>query len=524
MKIRDLVYDLVIEAEISQKRRESIQKDLNFLRERWGDKFSPQEIEKYYEWFEKTKNNFNIQLPQWRSFLYRFDGQHGYSQFDVANIKEITKYTSLQIKSIYDEYNPAIGGEENNAEVFSSKDRKPTPEKIEASKELWYGKNNLIYENDGFRVYDINNQQTSINFGYYLKTLHDAPYHFSGGPWCTTWHGDNNYYPSKRPNRSFYFVIDESKHPDKVSNQDVSKYFLSALQAMKGGTFALTDITNPGEISYTVERLLQTYPKLSEVLDKIVFQPYDEESELIIDNIISRINEIPGHKYEYGRLDREFRLQHIAQGGTISTAASWQKSDKQLRNMYIMNSTKENINDRFSTYELFLELSESDKNSLERRISQLFEGGTLSLIVQNVMKNEFAVGSVSIDNPDILLYKSTKTNKFGLFHSKHVDWLTFNGVKYDAFYNKIDETVYVDDEGNMYVVETYSKSGQPDDSSFYCVQPSDLENENVPAHFISPQAFEKLKEKIHLSGEGFSNVTNFSPEDDVDLKENKKGL
>jgi hypothetical protein len=35
MKIRDLVYDLVIEAEMSQKRREAIQKDLNFLREKW---------------------------------------------------------------------------------------------------------------------------------------------------------------------------------------------------------------------------------------------------------------------------------------------------------------------------------------------------------------------------------------------------------------------------------------------------------------------------------------------------------
>jgi hypothetical protein len=37
MKIRDLVYDLVIEAEISQKRREAIQKELNTLREKWGD-------------------------------------------------------------------------------------------------------------------------------------------------------------------------------------------------------------------------------------------------------------------------------------------------------------------------------------------------------------------------------------------------------------------------------------------------------------------------------------------------------
>jgi hypothetical protein len=37
-------------------------------------------------------------------------------------------------------------------------------------------------------------------------------------------------------------------------------------------------------------------------------------------------------------------------------------------------------------------------------------------------------------------------------------------------------------------------------------------------------AFEKLKEKIHLSGEDFSQITDISPEDDVDIKEIKKGL
>lgn len=523
MKIRDLVYDLVVEAEMTQKRREAIQKDLNTLKEKWGDVFTTEDIEKYYSWFEKTKNNFNVDLPQWRSFLYRFDGNHGYSQFDISNIKEITRYTAQQIKSIYNEYNPIIGGENAN-EVFSSKDRRPTPEKMAASKELWYGKDNLIYEDEGFRVYDINNQQTSINYGYYLKTMHEPPYNFGGGQWCTTWWDDNNYYPSKRPNRSFYFVIDESKHPENVPNKDVSKYYLSALQAMKGGTFALTDITNPGEPPVTIERLTQIYPKITGILDRITFQPYDEESELIIKNVISRINEIPGNRYEYKRQDREHRLQYIAQGGTIQSAESWRATDKQMRNMYIMNTTDRNIGDRFSTYELMQSLSEADKNSLARRIDQLFPGRTLSFLVQDVMKKEFSVGSVSIDNPDILLYKSLKTNKFGLYHTKHLEFLTVNSIKYDAFYDFLGEVVYVDDEGNSYVVETYSTSGQPDGTSFYCVKPSELQNDDVPAHFISAQKFEKLKEKIHFSSEDFSSVTDISPEDDVDLKEIKKGL
>lgn len=523
MKIRDLVYDLVVEAEMTQKRREAIQKDLNILKEKWGNVFTTEDVEKYYSWFEKTKNNFNVDLPQWRSFLHRFDGNHGYPQFDISNIKEITRYTAQQIKSIYDEYNPVIGGENTN-EVFSSKDRKPTPEKIVASKELWYGKDNLIYEDEGFRVYDINNQQTSINYGYYLKTMHEPPYNFGGGQWCTTWWDDNNYYPSKRPNRSFYFVIDESKHPENVPNKDVSKYYLGALQAMKNGTFALTDITNPGEPPITIEKLTQIYPKITGILDKLEFQPYDEESELIIKNLISRINEIPGNRYEYKRQDREHRLQYIAQGGTLQSAESWRATDKQMRNMYIMNTTDRTIGDRFSTYELMQTLSEADKNSLARRIDQLFPGRTLSFLVQDVMKKEFSVGSVSIDNPDILLYKSLKTNKFGLYHTKHLEFLTVNGVKYDAFYDFLGETIYVDDEGNSYVVETYSTSGQPDDTSFYCVKPSELQNDDVPAHFISAQKFERLKEKIHFSSEDFSSVTDISPEDDVDLKEIKKGL
>lgn len=524
MKIRDLVYDLVIEAEISQKRREAIQKDLNILREKWGHKFSPEQIEKYYSWFEMTKPNFNVELPQWRSFLYRFDGNHGYSKFEITDLKQITKYTAEQIKSIYDEYNAVDGEDNNNNEVFSSKDRSPTPEKIEASKNLWYGKDNLIYENDGFRVYSIPNQQVSINYGYYLNTMHQSPYNFGGGQWCTTWHGDNNYYPSKRPDRYFYFIIDESKNPDIIDNKDVSKFYLSALQSMKNGGFKLTDITNPGEPSYSVEDLLKIYPKLSEVIDKLVFVPYDEDTELIIKNVISRINEVPGNKYEYKRVDRNYKLQYIAQGGTIQKGESWKFTDKALRNQYIMSTTERNLNDKFSTYELFLELSEADKNSLSRKIGQLFPGKGISMVIENVMKSEFKVGRTSIDNPDIQLFKSNQTEKFGLFHSKHVGWLNFNGVTYEPLYNRFDTGLWIDDDGNAIVVETYIKGGSPDSTSFYCLYPIG-EGEDVDGHFVSYEKFQQLKEKLHPdSGEDFKTISNVSPEDDVDIKEIKKGL
>ncbi len=524
MKIRDLVYDLVIEAEMSQKRREAIQKELNTLREKWGDKFTPEQIEKYYSWFETTKANFNVELPQWRSFLYRFDGNHGYSKFNVEDLKQITKYTAQQIKSIYDEYNAVDAGGNNEDEVFSSRDRSPTPEKVVASKKLWYGKDNLIYENDGFRVYSIPNQQTSINYGYYLNTMHDRPYNFSGGQWCTTWHGDNNYYPSKRPNRYFYFIIDESKHPDVVDNKDVSKYYLSALQAMKNGTFSLTDITNPGEPPISNEGLLKLYPKLSEVMDKLVFIPYDEETELIIKNVISKINEVPGDRYEYKRVDRNYKLQYIAQGGTIQKAESWRFTDKPLRNQYIMSTTDRNLNDKFSTYELFSELSEADKNSLSRRIGQLFPGKGLSMVIENVKRNEFKVGRTSIDNIDIQLVRSETNKKYGLYHSKHGDFLNFNGVKYDPNYVQLDHGVWLDDEGKMYIVETYVSGTSPDNTSFYCLYPMG-EEQNLDGHFISHQKFEVLKEKLHPNNdEDFETITNVSPEDDVDIKENKKGL
>jgi hypothetical protein len=104
-------------------------------------------------------------------------------------------------------------------------------------------------------------------------------------------------------------------------------------------------------------------------------------------------------------------------------------------------------------------------------------------------------------------------------------WVDSDGIVFEPNYREIDTALYMDNDGNMYVVETFSESGEPTPTSLYCVYPVNETNEYVSGHFITAQKFEVLKEKIHPSEDGdITNIDDFNPETDVDIKEIKKGL
>jgi hypothetical protein len=74
------------------------------------------------------------------------------------------------------------------------------------------------------------------------------------------------------------------------------------------------------------------------------------------------------------------------------------------------------------------------------------------------------------------------------------------------------------------VVETYSKSGEPDETSFYCLFPVGSDSEKASAHFITAKAFKILSTKIHPKDEDSDTVriSNVNPETDIDIKESFK--
>jgi hypothetical protein len=527
MKITDLIYDMLVEAELTK----AIRNDLNRL---WGQELESDEIEKIGNWFVNNKARFSVKQPQFKTFLARFDGVH-YPKFDAEkrNVRDHNSYTAEQIKFLYYEFvDPDSENVDTDEEIFLHNpnnpgviDRSPSDAKVEASKNLWFGDKYKIIDEDGFRVYKIPNQQVSINFGYYLDTMHQAPYNIYGNKWCTTWHNTSNYYAGKRPDRSFYFVIDESKYPGNVTDLNVSKYYLTALQSMKPETgieFKWTDITNPGEPIVEKEELLKTFPKLRGHLDELVFEPYNA-NELTISNPLANINEIPGNRDEFRRVSRELKQRFIAAGYPLRLSASWDSMDENLRKLYINTNDERNLVDKFASYELLQQISksQSELTSLERRINQLFPGEGVGMLFKKVMSGEFVNERSSLKNKDVVLYRSKTTNKFGLYNARNAVWVQMGGIKYDAVYVESSVDSYFDDEGNAYIVEIYSKNmGQEDNSSFYCIFPIEDEN-GVDGYFLSHTKWEELKTKLNPETD---ELQNFNPDDDTDLSERKKGL
>lgn len=525
MKFQDLLLSILNE-QPSQKQLMAVNALKEKLKLKWT-RLSPADINKYFDWFQKTKESFTPDNVSVRNFLYRFDGNHGYEKFqsekpndlpDIQNMKVIQNYTQKQIVDLYYEFQKMEEPDDvDDEEIFDYNDRAPSKEKILASKKLWYGDKHLVYSNDGFRIYEIPNQFTSINYGYYLKTYHSPPYSFKGDQWCTTWWNNNNYYASKRVNRYFYFIIDESKHPDIVDNQDISKFYLSAFQVFKPGEYnkyALTDITNPGEPPKTREELIRIYPKLGEVLEKLTFKQFDEETEVTIKNVIGRINEERGSKYEYIRMSRKQKLLYITNGGTLRKAISWDYTDKILRNTYIMTSTVNNLVEKFSSYELFSSLSSSDLKSLNNMIGRFFPGKGLGLIRQQTIIHEFIPDQrKSIINPNISLYQRRNNKYFGLYNETNGEWVSKNGVTYKPEYKQTDEETFSDENGEYYLVEIYTINGAIDNTTFYCIFP--LENDGIDGYFVSHSQWLKLKEKIDEMGDDME----FNADGDTDLKE-----
>lgn len=524
MRIQDLVFDVLVE-EVKNK------KLFNYLLEKWyGNKPTNEQLkqcEEIIEDFNRIKDGFSVKKSQIQTFLTMFDGLHGSEKFEPNNLKDITKYTFAQILALLHEYDEDGANEESEDSVFSGKDRKSTPERVEASKSLWEGDEYKIIDEDGFRVYSIPDQKVSMNFGYYEQEIAKK----QGGPqWCVTGRDSSdsrsNLWGSYRNRRTFYFVIDDSKGEN-------NKYYLGALQKTENDSptgFRLTNVLNEGDASLTWEDIVNIYPKLSEHKDKIVTVRYDEEAELENKDIVNRINETEGGKLEFRRMPRSYKKAYIERGSVISKARSWESMDRTLRNLYILTTTDRNALDKFQTFELMSEIKKvgNEFNLLNNRLKQVGLNG-VAIIYENLMRTEFDVARTSIDNSAIKMYKSRRTHKMGLYNGQHASWVNSNGVTFEPHYSESDTSLYVDDEGNMYVVETFTTGGQPDNTSFYCVYPIVETNELASGHFIDAQMFEQLKSKLHPKDEDVEDddvvrISDFNPETDVNIKEMKKGL
>lgn len=522
MKIHDLIFDMLLE-EFGNK------KLLNSMLTKWyGQELTDEQknegeflLTKFFE----LKNRLSLKLPEVVTFLNKFDN------FDVKNLKEVTVYTLEQVKFIVGEFFEieSIGApQDDTPEVLRGRNLPPIPERIEASKGLWYSQNsNLLINEDGFRVYTIQSRKDSINFGYYQGHMsQQEPYtsQRSHMQWCTTRYNESsNLYGGYRNRRTFYFIIDESKNPEIQPDVNISQYYLSALQFATDSptNYKVTSMLNDGsDPVFTEEQLYQIFPKLRGHLDKIKPIPYDESELGAITDDLDRVDERETNGYEFAKVSKQLKKRYIDAGKTLTKQRSWETMDDGLKQAYIDLTTRQNLFERFSTKELLekIKTRSGEVKSLDRRVKIIGYDDGFGVLYSKMMETEFISDQrFSLKNNSFSLFENRRTKKFGIFNKSKGEWASLGGVVYEDFYNKVDDDTFISDDGEFFTVEIYSKSSSPDDSSFYIVIPIE---DGINGYFVSHRKWQELSEKLHREGE----ETNFNPEDDSDISEIKKGV
>jgi len=567
MNIKDIVRKHLIEAKMSNETGA-------FLLNKWKGA-SPEAIQKIFDWFESIKSTLPLDPDKIKGGLLSFLGWYNGSspnreKFELKNIRDIRSYSLPQIKRLWSELKtePLDTGEDesvklsvdpifyqkvdnaspshetivtftkdpNNPKV-SENERKTLNELYQKSKELWYGTRHLIFENDGFRVYNIPDQATSIAFGWFLYYIRYT-YNYNGSNWCTTYPNSNNQFRSKRDDRSFYFIIDESKFPPTTENRnqpemDGPNFFLSALQIMsptnyQRAQYKVTGIHNPGEPVFDSENLLKLYPKLGSLLgtDKLKYTAWSEDERIKkdgTDDPISRINEREGNEYEFAVRPPNEKIEYINRRGyVLRRSRSWNSMTEAMKKQYSFATlTEDNMFDKFSNSELFKALSQAERNTLNQKIEILKPGeGGIKLIINNIMKNDFYVDArLSLNKDYLSLYKSRTTSKYGIYNLKEDNWVNHNGIIYDDEYTEISHKPYKTKDGKRYYIITFSRSSTPNQTSFYVAVPV---TDNIDGYFISAAKWEELKLQLVRDENPENTNVDYDPEtDDTDITENR---
>jgi hypothetical protein len=603
MKIQELIYDVLTE-EVKNK------KQFSFLLKKWyGNTPSPEQIKEAEDnltlFFEKQLS-FTIKNPGVKSFLLRWNGRHGKGvvapklddqgvpmfrqdrtpvttliPFKIEDIKDPGRFTLEQFIDFIDEFKEKdLAPEEDE---FQGK-MVLTDKKIEASRKLWVGSRDTVVNEEGFKVKFIPNARISVMYGFYQQHLIRKLLGHLGesviGPhgerrqWCVTGRNSDdsrmNLWKTYRsptdtryqriPRRTFWFIYDESKNPNVVNDPNIQKYHLSALQYCVNdygyNGFKITSLFNDGDDPYTWNQIVAIYPQLEGREAEFTRYEEFEESELLGSNQLTRITETEGSESDFAAQPRAVKMAYIENGGTLKSGRSWIFMDNKLKDLYIVGSTAANIEDKFQSEQLIIEIKKSDEyiKLLDRHIKSVGERININtnqktnqnmadlgvgIIYKKIISEHYAVAKTSLDNKKIQLLESKK-NKIngkslcGLYHFGYDDWMISDGVKYEAEYTSDGLRAFIDDEGQSYLVYTYvhKDSNQVDDKTFYAIFVSETENNEDPennaddellVHFIGAKQFDVLKQRMHEKEDGddedYDRFSNFDPETDVDIKE-----
>jgi hypothetical protein len=518
----------------------------------YGDTPTEQNIETakdYGRKFNEIKNRLVISSPEVITFINR------YPNFPTTSLKDITAYSLEQIKHILSDF---FEIDDQNTiteipDIFKGRNLSATEERIMASKQLWYSDNYTIVNEDGFRVYAINNMKEAIMFGFFHGyLLVNSPYNVGYySQWCITRSIESaNLWGDYRSGkgRTFYFVIDESKDPQIESNLEKSKHYISVLQYATdltanvryvenlplGHGYRLTNILNNG-IDHPVNKneLLQIYPKLREHLDNIIPKQYSQRELGDGLSIVDRIDEREENPYEFAKVNKRLKKAYLSPrpdnrgrmvSKSISKARSWESMDTGLKQAYFDATERENVFERFSTEELLnkIKSKSSEMASLNRRLNAIgFVEGSYILFKKFFDQNYNIPEKKSKNSSKIVLAKHKYTEKFGLFDNVKADFLVKDGIDYSANYKRKAISI-VDNQGKKYIAEVYTKTGNLDDqTNFYYVVPLEQYKELNQGYFMTHIKFTELAQR-EMDSKIYKEIK--LDDESGDLKEIKKGF
>lgn len=497
---------------------------------------------KYREVLPLIKNEKQASVV---SFLYRGQGRYTFNDLrDISNvrIKDLADFLKEIVK-----YDAPIGDNVTNADkekiridaIFNQRTDKGTdgitPEKIELSKKMWEGNENLIIDEGDFRVYWAPNKVFAMRMGYYYQEklrelmVHNVDNNLSRtnvNPWCivsrstaqTVYYknreilnGVSNQYPMYRRNDSYYFVIDESK--DLFGKN--GEYYIGALLADRNNNFQLASMYN-GQKDITHEDLFKIYPKLRGHLDKLVYHPYDETKEINDGkpiSILDRINEVEGSPFAFWMQGPDEKAQYINDNRVIRNPKSWETLVDELRTEYIARMTADDAISRINTYEFMKAIIKSGnvwKNRLDYKLKTLNLSG-IGHLVENFMIREFVLDFTGKKNPNIKIYKSKATKKYGIYDLNNVDWIQRDGVTYEPEFIK-HVIPYPDGDledlsnDKIYTVVEFASPN----AKFYTL--NDMDDKPEIVYILSDRKYNELREKL----EGDAGIDD---ENDIDMAE-----
>ena len=510
MKINDILYNMILE-EFSNK------KILRTCMTKWYGENPTNEqtfeaddlLTKFFQLKNQTllsPNNI-----QFRTFFYN------YPNFDKTKIQEVTFYSLEQIKSIIDEFFEPNEDNDTPEALRRSETGKPknySENTVKASKSLWFGDKYCIINQEGFRVYKIPTRDVSQNFGYYEKYVGENPPFNKPSPWCVTWLERNYYDHYRQPGskgRSFYFVIDESKSPEFVTDINVCQYYLSALQTAEDSStgFKITSILNNGDKDVTKDQIINIWPELSGNIDKIEPVKYNALLELGQNaDLIDFINERVGDRYEFIKVSTKLKEKYINRGKALSKATSWDILDLILKKSYIDTTIRDTIHDKFG-----LEIYNSIKSDSDKSIFNYFSkklkdfGYSLSEFVSRFKEDNYDLVRLSKNSNDVSLYRTKqKPSKYGIWNANKNNWQEVGGITYDDTYSDPTSEVFKSSKDDKrYFGQIFNTSGQPNNRSFVVLYSSSQEDKAM-GYFMTYNKFLELKENERLYKEGQEDI------------------